>query len=346
MPVDWTRGRPRRRSHRAPRARGADRRGAGVVQAAARAPAHAEVRPSAASMAARSGSTRSIHSTGPEGHLCHRIRLPRALYTPGHESRTSSRCAHCSDRRSGGGKQWASTVATMVRCTRSDPRGRRRSARRRGALAVTAVALVCYITEPARAASSDRAINACLLARMDPPPRLVVYGSSRAAKLEPSYLGSLLGTTVSNASVSSATAEDTWALAHPVHEQTDPTPARALWFLDIESLRPRRFDASLLEIPTLARSFTASGGSILPAAEVAHGRASRQCASTTSASADYAPDGFRTRDFHDVAAALGIHARPGVAVGDHALPADLRPRVSADLTGAGRLGYPDDSRVQ
>ena len=136
------------------------------------------------------------------------------------QSRASFRTAHASQRRSGGGKPWASTVATMVRCTRSDPCARRRSARRRGALAVTAVALVCCITAPARAASSDRAIKACLLARMDPPPRLVVYGSSRAAKLEPSYLGSLLGTTVFNASVSSATAEDTWALAHLAHEQT------------------------------------------------------------------------------------------------------------------------------
>ncbi len=171
---------------------------------------------------------------------------------------------------------------------------------------MTAVALVCCITEPARAASSDRAIKACLLARMDTPPRLVVYGSSRAAKLEPSYLGSLLGTTVFNASVSSATAEDTWALAHLVHDQTGSTPARALWLLDIESLRPHRFDASLLDIPTLARSFTTSGGAILPAPEVAHGRASPQCAFTTSASADYAPDGFRRRDFHDVAAAQGF----------------------------------------
>jgi hypothetical protein len=177
---------------------------------------------------------------------------------------------------------------------------------------LTVAALVCAVSAPAQAASSDRAIKACLLARMAPAPRLVVYGSSRAAKLEPSYLGSLLGETVFNASVSSATAEDAWAFAHLEHDQAGSQPARALWLLDIESLRPHHFDASLLQVPTLARSFTVTANAIDPAPETTKGPASRDCAFTTSASAHYTSDGFRARDFHDAAIVRGFTLRQGL----------------------------------
>ena len=182
----------------------------------------------------------------------------------------------------------------------------------RGALVLTVIALVYSVSATAQAASSDRAIKACLIARMAPAPRLVVYGSSRAAKLEPSYLGSLLGETAFNASVSSATADDTWAFAHLAHDQAGSTPARALWLLDIESLRPHRFDSSLLQIPTLARSFTASGSVVRSAPETIHGLASRSCSFTTSVSTRYASDGFRAHDFHDVAAARGLTLSQGL----------------------------------
>jgi hypothetical protein len=186
---------------------------------------------------------------------------------------------------------------------------------RRGALAVAVAALVCSVSAPARAASSDRAIKACQIARMSPAPRLVVYGSSRAAKLEPSYLGSLLAETAFNASVSSGTAEDAWAFAHLAHDQAGSTPVRALWLLDIEALRPRPFDASLLQVPTLARSFTVSGSVVRPAPETAHGLASRTCSFTTSPSTRYAPDGFRAHDFHDAAAARGLTLDRGLRFG-------------------------------
>jgi hypothetical protein len=183
---------------------------------------------------------------------------------------------------------------------------------RRGAIVLTAAALVCSAGATAQAASSDRAIKACLMARMAPAPRLVVYGSSRAAKLEPSYIGSLLGETAFNASVSSATPEDTWAFAHLAHDQAGSSPVRALWLLDIESLRPHRFDASLLQVPTLARSFTASGSAVRPAPEAVHGVASRTCSFTTSPSTHYASDGFRAHDFHDAAATRGFTLGQGL----------------------------------
>jgi hypothetical protein len=195
-------------------------------------------------------------------------------------------------------------------------------------LALTGLAFACAITATAQSASSDRAIKACLLARRVPAPQLVVYGSSRAAKLEPSYLGSLLGESAFNASVSSGTPEDVWAFAHLAHAQAGAAPVRALWLLDLESLRPHPFDASLLQVPVLARSFSSTDGVIGPAPETAHGPAPRTCSFTTSPSTRYAPDGFRARDFHDVAAANGTTLAQGL---QHEI---------ADYRRIYRTGYP------
>jgi hypothetical protein len=173
-------------------------------------------------------------------------------------------------------------------------------------LIVMLVALLGGSGAAARAASSDRAIKACLLARMQPAPDLVIYGSSRAAKLEPSYLQALLGERAFNASVSSGTPEDVWAFAQLAHDQAASAPVRALWLLDLESFRPGRFDTSLLQVPTLARAFTTAGATVGPAPAAVHGQAARNCTFRTSGSTHYAADGFRASDFHDAAAARGF----------------------------------------
>ena len=177
------------------------------------------------------------------------------------------------------------------------------------ALVLTGLAFACSVAAAARAASSDRAIKACLLARTTPAPKLVVYGSSRAEKLEPAYLGSLLHETAFNASVSAGTPDDVWAFAHLAHDQAGQKPVRALWLLDLESLRPHPFDASLLQAPVLARYFSATFG---PAPETPHGLAPTTCSFTTSPLTHYAADGFRARDFHDAAAAHGMTLARGV----------------------------------
>ena len=174
------------------------------------------------------------------------------------------------------------------------------------------MAFACSLAATAQAASSDRAIKACLLARQDPAPRLVIYGSSRAAKFEPAYLGSLLHEKAFNASVSSGTPEDVWAFAHLAHDQARQAPVRALWLLDLESLRPHRFDASLLQTPVLARAFSQAGGVVGPAPEAAHGLAPKICSFTTSVSARYAADGFRAHDFHDTAVENGMTLTQGL----------------------------------
>ena len=198
------------------------------------------------------------------------------------------------------------------------------------AIAVLACSLAGAVTG-ARAPSSDRAIKSCLLVRRSPQPQLVVYGSSRAAKLEPSFLGLQAGTTAFNASVSSATPEDVWAFAHLAHDQSGGASVRALWLLDVESFRPRAFDASLLGTPSLARYFSRAGGTVLPADPAAPSRVSATCSFETNARTRYAPDGYRARDFHDAAFAHGTTTADGVrqSIADYLRLYGRFPRLSA-----------------
>jgi hypothetical protein len=189
------------------------------------------------------------------------------------------------------------------------PRTRRA---RRFAVFLAVAALAGASATLAQAASSDRAIKACLLARETPAPRLVIYGSSRAEKLEPSYLGSLLGEAAFNASVSSGTPDDAWAFAHLAHDQAGGGRVRALWLVDLEALRPRPFDPQLLGTPTLARYFVNAGGPVSPAPEASHGPAPAGCSFKTNLVTHYAADGFRARDFHDAAAAHGATLADGL----------------------------------
>jgi hypothetical protein len=102
----------------------------------------------------------------------------------------------------------------------SGPRGQRRFVA--GVLTGTLALLVCVgafntLVDPygfvgsavfPTAILSDRATKACLAERLPVGPQLVVYGSSRAMKVDPAFVSRLTGLTSFNAAVSSATPAD------------------------------------------------------------------------------------------------------------------------------------------
>lgn len=211
--------------------------------------------------------------------------------------------------------------------------GMSRAARSRAFVALATIAgIIAASASAAGAVSSDRAIKACLLARRATQPQVVVYGSSRAAKLEPSYLGARVAARAFNTSLSSATPEDVWAFAHLAHDQAGGGAARALWLLDVESFRPQRFDEALLQVPALARYFARSGTAEGPAEPAAPPRAAASCTFHTSAGTRYAADGFRSFDFHDAAAANGTTTADGVrrSIGEYTRLYRRFPRLSPE----------------
>jgi hypothetical protein len=172
---------------------------------------------------------------------------------------------------------------------------------------------------------SDRATKACLAERLPAGPQLVVYGSSRAMKVDPAFVSHLTGLTSFNAAVSSASPADVWAFANFLHDRFPGGHRRVIWLLDVESFRARPLDPGLLETPALARYFSASARVSArinsfwtlfswKAAQdafrvVTSRRASAAtrvpCTYRTNGVTEYAPNGLRQWDFHDLAQARG-----------------------------------------
>ncbi|MDX6369117.1 MAG: hypothetical protein QOH15_848 [Gaiellales bacterium] len=181
----------------------------------------------------------------------------------------------------------------------------------------------------ATAILSDRPIKACLIERLPRAPSLMIFGSSRAEKIEPSHLQQRTGLVGFNAAVSSAGPDDAWAFANLLHQKAAGAQQRVLWMLDVESLRARPIDPGLLDTPSLDRFVRQSSA--------LHGRVQslwsfvswhtaldswksvdatlfgnaqplsrRTCSIHTNGVTEYAPDGYRSFDFHDVAVRRGL----------------------------------------
>jgi hypothetical protein len=158
---------------------------------------------------------------------------------------------------------------------------------------IAGISATAAFARQARAALSDRPIKVCLAERLPHAPQLMVIGSSRAEKVEPSVVRSLTGLSTFNASVSGGTPDDTWAYANFLHSLPGAPPQRVLWFLDVESLERSKPNPGLVATPQLAPYLLSPPQAPPPG--------SRQCRVRTSPGTTYSRRGFRAHDFHDAA---------------------------------------------
>jgi hypothetical protein len=113
---------------------------------------------------------------------------------------------------------------------------------------------------------TDRSEKVRLIEQLQAPPRVVVLGSSRAMKVQPSYLTRITGQTAFNASVSSGRPVDAYVFTRFLHDRFPQTSQSYLWLLDQEAFAEGAIDPTLLADSTL--------GPYLPAAERWRDRAS------------------------------------------------------------------------
>ena len=106
----------------------------------------------------------------------------------------------------------------------------------------------------ATAILSDRPIKACLIERLPHAPSLMILGSSRAEKVQPSHLQRRTGLAGFNAAVSSARPMTRGRSRTSCMTEAGGAQQRVLWLLDVESMRQRPLDPGLLDTPSLARS--------------------------------------------------------------------------------------------
>jgi hypothetical protein len=138
-----------------------------------------------------------------------------------------------------------------------------------GALAVVAAgcgahAYAGLVSHPARpagalvASSTDgrtRTAKARLIDQLQRPPRVVIFGGSRAMRFDPAYIRRRTGLTGFNAAVTHAWPEDTWALLNLLHTRFPHARFRFLWVIHGDEFVRRPIDAAVLLDPALSRYF-------------------------------------------------------------------------------------------
>ncbi len=102
--------------------------------------------------------------------------------------------------------------------------------------------------------ASDRTVKADKIEELKEPPELVVLGSSRSMRYEPSYLEEKTGLRTFNAGVNGIGGiADAWAMTQFIHETWPDARPAYLWFIDVESYVPFEIGVRTAGEPRLAR---------------------------------------------------------------------------------------------
>jgi hypothetical protein len=164
---------------------------------------------------------------------------------------------------------------------------------------------------------TDRPVKAGLVDRLADAPQLVIFGSSRALKINPTYLQRRLGQPGFNAAVSDGQPEDAWAFLNLIHSRFPKGHPHFLYMLDVEAFRGTP-DPGVLDTPQLARSiplrqrWLARAHGILPLLSWKGVRASMRVFRKSVfgngvplRNTVFTANGFRLVDSHDIARARG-----------------------------------------
>jgi hypothetical protein len=217
----------------------------------------------------------------------------------------------------------------------------RRQARRRPRRVLVAAALALTVfsvgaawpRQAAAAPEATRTEKIGLFDKLGQAPQLLVFGSSRAMRVDPAELRRLTGLTGFNAAVSSGTCADAWCFLHLVGDRFPSAPApRVLWLLDVEQFRARAVHPWLLSVPRLAQ--------YIPAPFLSAAAAARASGSTKPARAAvafgyrrvYAANGFLRWAPDDYRRAHGWTLTDGIA-DSVAKYRELYPRGFKALSG-------------
>ena len=102
--------------------------------------------------------------------------------------------------------------------------------------------------------TSDRTVKADQIEQLKEPPELVVLGSSRSMRYEPSYLEEKTGLSTFNAGVNGiGGTADAWAMSQFIHDTWPESDPAYLWLLDVESFVPFEVGARTANEPRLAQ---------------------------------------------------------------------------------------------
>lgn len=98
-----------------------------------------------------------------------------------------------------------------------------------------------------------RSMKVDLIGKLTDPPGLLVLGSSRSMRVDPSFLQTYLGYGGFNCGVSSGSVADAWSFIQLVHDRFPGSHQRYLWLLDPEQFRATQVHRAILAIQQLGQ---------------------------------------------------------------------------------------------
>jgi len=127
--------------------------------------------------------------------------------------------------------------------------------------AVCAAACAALAAGPAQAAhfgaavspSYDRVYKVDLLEALSSPPRLVIFGGSRAQRFEPSFAEKLTGLPAFNFAVQNSRPEDVYAMARLMFWRAPDVKLRCVWALQASTMSDSPLHPGLLAEPELTQ---------------------------------------------------------------------------------------------
>ena len=99
----------------------------------------------------------------------------------------------------------------------------------------------------------DRTLKCDLVEKLPEPPRLVIFGGSRAQRLSPATLHKLTGHPTFNFAVQNNRPEDAYAMARYLFDRAPAVKLRCLWALQVTTMDDQDLHAGLLTEPRLNR---------------------------------------------------------------------------------------------
>jgi hypothetical protein len=102
---------------------------------------------------------------------------------------------------------------------------------------------------------TDRAVKLRLLQQLAKPPRILIFGGSRATRIEPASFRRLTGRPGFNLALQNGRPEDAWAFVNYARRRFPRTPLQVVWLLHVEAFREQGLSPGLIQEPQLSRWF-------------------------------------------------------------------------------------------
>lgn len=102
---------------------------------------------------------------------------------------------------------------------------------------------------------SDRTYKLDLIAAMDTPPRLLIFGGSRAQRFDPQYFEEVTGLVTFNAAFSNGRPSDAWAITRYCLQRRPKVKLRVFWAVQPSVFQDKPLDPGIVQDQRLSRAF-------------------------------------------------------------------------------------------